>query len=569
MRRDGGRLLQTHDLTPAGLAATVVLLGAHRPDQQQMLATKNDKSEQGNSFGERWHAVSQPGSEQSDKFFTDYLDAGGGKRRVLNCAITPARARELTRFTLPDGVTASDCLVASVTGNFPDQLQNWSFKPKIRAVPQLPQMKELPGEYRSLGRLPWFERATPAGWLGINARHLRYNWELWNEIKPKRLQGVFTTLILGLPQIAFAFTPHIQLEKSFLFLGAIARGLGPAQLFPTRYLYPEARLGGLAPSPAPIFADVLPATGGFAYPVVDCEPDPWRVLARFGNIDRYYGYPFRQAGDGGADFTLQNHEHGAMLLPNGQRVSARVSESRLLATLDPELNQSLLLDRDAFAAAQGLLRGNVTHDGLPFNLPVEVQALVLGVVLTHWNMELDLPGELDSYALSTRQAAIGGFNYYQRVEPYFSNFMRLVNEISGDPNFCCYPLSTHLTHSWLQNGNLQISNQLSRSEQELGPNVMRAYYHQQLSFQLGVTNLANQLAFRSLRKGGRLVPRTGAEIEQDLDFDGLAFHQMHRLLRFDSHLFPRPRRPASPWPSMHPGFFALDRDLRTESLTKL
>jgi hypothetical protein len=39
-----------------------------------------------------------------------------------------------------------------------------------------------------------------------------------------------------------------------------------------------------------IFADILPITDGFSYACVDCEPDPWRVLARFGNGDRYYGY---------------------------------------------------------------------------------------------------------------------------------------------------------------------------------------------------------------------------------------------------------------------------------------
>ena len=126
-----------------------------------------------------------------------------------------------------------------------------------------------------------------------------------------------------MPQIGFALAPHIQLEKGFLFLGSLARGLCPVQLFPARYIYPDAQLGGLADVPAPIFADLLPLTGGFSYPTVDCEPDPWRVLARFGNGDRFYGYPFRQAKDSVEDFTLQGHENGAMLLPNGQRVTAR------------------------------------------------------------------------------------------------------------------------------------------------------------------------------------------------------------------------------------------------------
>jgi hypothetical protein len=202
--------------------------------------------------------------------------------------------------------------------------------------------------------------------------HLRYHHQLWQDLKPKTLQGVNTTLIVGLPQIGFALAPHIQLEKVFLFLGSLARGLGPVQLFPARYIYPDAQLGGLADVPAPIFADILPATGGFAYPCVDCEPDPWRVLARFGNGDRFYGYPFRAAANSMEDFTLHDHETGAMLLPSGRRVVARHSESCVYATLDPKLKDEMMMDRDGFEGATCLLRGAVTHDGLPFQLPVEL-----------------------------------------------------------------------------------------------------------------------------------------------------------------------------------------------------
>jgi hypothetical protein len=135
-------------------------------------------------------------------------------------------------------------------------------------------MVPLPAEHASLLHVPWLQSPSQATWLGINARHLRYHHQLWQDLKPKTLQGVNTTLIVGLPQIGFALAPHIQLEKVFLFLGSLARGLGPVQLFPARYIYPDAQLGGLADVPAPIFADILPATGGFAYPCVDCEPDP-------------------------------------------------------------------------------------------------------------------------------------------------------------------------------------------------------------------------------------------------------------------------------------------------------
>ena len=64
---------------------------------------------------------------------------------------------------------------------------------------------------------------------------MRYHHSLWQELKPKVLQGVQTTLVLALPQIGFALAPHIQLEKVFLFLGSLARGMGPVQLFPARF----------------------------------------------------------------------------------------------------------------------------------------------------------------------------------------------------------------------------------------------------------------------------------------------------------------------------------------------
>src|SRR5208283_966275 len=129
------------------------------------------------------------------------------------------------------------------------------YQPKFCSEPQLPQLAPLPPEAATLQDLPWFESPSQSTGLGINARHVRYHHGLWQELKPKVLQGVHTTLVLALPQIGFALAPHIQLEKVFLFLGSLARGLGPVQLFPARYLYPDAHLGGLANMPAPIFAD--------------------------------------------------------------------------------------------------------------------------------------------------------------------------------------------------------------------------------------------------------------------------------------------------------------------------
>jgi hypothetical protein len=524
--------------------------------------------EQNRQLSERWEALSLPGDSHTSTAFSSYLQVFSKQRNVLNCAIPLPRAKALTDFELPDGVTLQDCMTASVTGSFPASLKGWKYEPKIRSLPQLPYMKALPPEYSSLIRTPWFQSPSQATWLGINARHLRYHYQLWQELKPKVLQGAHTTLILGLPQMGYCLTPHIQLENTFLFLASLGRGLCPAQLFPARYIYPDANLGEFADTPAPIFADILPLTGGSAYPVVDCEPDPWRTLARFGNGDRFYGYPFRQAKDSVEDFTLQDYANGVMLLPNGKKVTARASESYVYATLDPKLKDDLMMARQEFESANCLLRAAVTHDGLPFQLPVELQPLVYGIILTHWRMELDKPGDLNSYRLQTAHAAIRGFNYFQKVEPCYTNFMRLIEELAKNPDFQVYPLSTHLTNSWL-GGNLRLSNQQSQSEMELGPELMRSYYQQQLDWQAGVVNLMNHVSFRSKTERTGLVSYSGREIEKMLSLDGLAFHQMNRLLRFDSHLFQRPLKRASFWPDIHPGWMELDQKCLTESLPKL
>jgi len=47
----------------------------------------------------------------------------------------------------------------------------------------------------------------------------------------------------------------------------------------------------------------------------------------------------------------------------------------------------------------------------------------------------------------------------------------------------------------------------------------------------------NHVAFRTKINSSGLVSKTGTEIEEELNLDGLAMHQMNRLLRFDSHLF--------------------------------
>jgi hypothetical protein len=114
-----------------------------------------------------------------------------------------------------------------------------------------------------------------------------------------------------------------------------------------------------------------------------------------------------------------------------------------------------------------------------------------------------------------------------------------------------------------------LANQLSQSEADLGPEIMRAYYHQQLDWQAGIVNLMNHVSFRSKSDRAGLASLTGRDIERQLSLDGLAFHQMHRLLRFDSHLFQRPVKRVSYWPNFHPGWTDLDQKFLTESLPKL
>ncbi len=505
----------------------------------------------------RWNAIAEPDHEVTQRTFWRFHRGQGSSRRVLNCAVPVSRARELTQFTMPRDWSFGKCLIASGTGNFPPGLGDWRHTPKIKPEAQLPQMAKLSSEQSKLIGSPWFRSPSQAAGMALNARHLRYHHDLWQDIKPQVLRGLHTTLVYVTPQIGFALTPHIQLGKAFWYLSSLSRHCGPVQLFPAKYLYPVANLSGLADMPAPIFADILPNTGGVSVPVIECSPDPWGVLARFDCNECYCGFPFPHATDSGTDVTLHDTEAGAMLLPSGERVTARKSEAYVYATLDETLREELTLDRDGFEQIRCLVRGTVTHDGLPFQLPVEMQCMVYAIILTHWEMTLDRPGDLTSYALRTRHAAIRGFNYYQRVEPYYTNFRRLIEELSRNPDFRTYPLATHLTCNWM-GGNLVISNQPSPSEKEIGADLMRHYYLQQLDWLAGVMNLWNHASFR-----------TGQDLEGTLGKDGLFFHQMRRQLRFDSRYYQRPSARVSPWPDLHPGWLELDQTGQTNSLPRI
>jgi len=507
------------------------------------------------AFRERWAYIAEPGCEINQEVFNR---SGRRRTKVLNCAISLPQAKRLTDAVFPAGWDANKCLIASVGRKARPELENWEYTPQIRAVSQPPYFKSLPPEHSLLVRSPWFQSPSQATGIAINARHLRYHHQLWNELRPKTLRGVHTTLVFVTPQLGFSLAPHIRLEKAFHYFASLSRWAGPVQLFPSNYLYPDAALGsGQQRVPAPIFADLLPWVGGSSFPLIDGTPDPWGKIARFEGPDYFYGYPFNAIANPVEDATLQQRILGSTLLPNGQLTQARASETLAHATLDAELNRALKLDREAFQEAYCLARGVVAHDGLPFQLPVEMQTAVFAIVLTAWELEMDRPGDLTSFNLKTRHAAIRGYNFYQRIEPYYSNFMRLVGELAKNPDFEVYPLATHLTHSWL-GGNLCLSNQRSESEKTLGPQFMRGYYQQQLDWFMGVFNLWNTVEFRK-----------GADLENQLEFAGLAMHQMQPHLAFDSHYFQRPLKRASFWPDLHPEWLRLDQEWRADELPQL
>lgn len=473
---------------------------------------------------ERWDAIREPGSEFTEQAFASFCANTNGKRSVLNCAIPFARAQQLTNFELPKGVGLHECIAASGTGRFPTALSDWNYQPQIQAATQLPQLAKLPPQFTALEKLPWFKAPRQTGFDGTDVIRLRDHTELWHSLRPRVLRGMHTTLVYVTPQLGYSLTPHIKLDQAFCFLASLARSRMPAQLFPAKYLYPDGHLGALSEAPAPIFTDMLPATGGLSFPVMDCTPDHNGTLCRYEVSDRYYGYPFSLGFNKRHDVTLRNCELGHMQLADGRLVHARRSENYIYELLDLKLREELKLDSDAFAARTCLRRGTVTYDGLPFQLPVEMQTMVYAVILTHWEMELDRPGDLSSYSLRTRHAAIRGFHYFQRVEPFYSNFMRMIHDLAKTEDFKTYPLATHLTHSWL-GGNLRLTNRWSKSERELGPQFLRTYYHQQLDWMACTLNLWNHIAFRR-----------GKSLETQLAAGGMAFHQMRRLLRFDSHL---------------------------------
>jgi hypothetical protein len=503
----------------------------------------------------RWDALELANHQVNQEVFRSFYQRGGYARKVLNCSITPARANALVQFQMPPGWDLDKSLRGSV--RLDPGLERWHYEPRIKPQLHLPYFKEIPAVYARLATSPWAQYGAPSDGIPLNARLLRYQHPLWQELKPKKLRGVFTTLVYVTPQIGYSLTPHINLDNAFHYFSSLARAAGPCQMLPAAYLYPDARMPGLgADCPAAIFADLMPHLGGDATPLLEGMPNCWGEISRFDVRGYYYGYPF-QSSDPQAD-RQENRPagvEGGTVLPDGKRGHPTSVESQILATLDPHLKEDLLLDGLAFQDRHCLRRGIVTHDGIPFQLPPEMQACVFAITVTAWEMDLAKPGDLSEYTLKTRHAAIRSYHFYQQIEPYYTHFMRLIRGLAQDPTFKVYQLSNHLNSSWI-GGNTRLSNQLSYFEKWSGPKFVREYNHQQLDWMMGVINLWNQVDFRRGTCQERLLP-----------FDGLAFHQMASgQLHFASHLFVRPIKSLSPWPGLHPEWVRHDRVLSNLNL---
>ena len=174
----------------------------------------------------RWDAIVEPDWEENQRVFSRFCAGNGANRNVLNCAVPLARARQLTDFQMPAGWSLDKCLVTSGLGGFVPGLEDWRYTPHIRPEAQLPQMVELPKEHADLTRSPWFQSPSQLAGMGLNARHLRYHYQLWNDLKPRALRGLHTTLVLVSPQLGYSLTPHIQLQRALLVLFGVVPRVG-------------------------------------------------------------------------------------------------------------------------------------------------------------------------------------------------------------------------------------------------------------------------------------------------------------------------------------------------------
>jgi hypothetical protein len=213
---------------------STMFLGGLQPASRRTLLQHEEKVNndlQNPGFRERWAHIAEPAWQVNQEVFNR---ADRRRTKALLCAIVPTQAERLTDTTFPAGWDANKCLIASVGRKKLPELANWEHTPQIRAVPQLPCFKTLPAEHQTLVRSPWLQSPSQATGVGINAKHLRYHHQLWNELRPKTLRGVHTTLVYATPQLGYSLTSHIRLAQ-------------PSHR-PLRFWIPAVGFGSCAPS---------------------------------------------------------------------------------------------------------------------------------------------------------------------------------------------------------------------------------------------------------------------------------------------------------------------------------
>ena len=136
----------------------------------------------GEETKQRWNTIVEPGHKVTETSFSRFYDVYRSGRNVLNCAVPVARARQLTDFPMPADWSLDKCLIASGTGNFPPGLSDWKYTPRIKPEVQVPQMAKLPTDQLNLMRSPWFQSPGQSAGMCLNARHLRYHHQLWNDL---------------------------------------------------------------------------------------------------------------------------------------------------------------------------------------------------------------------------------------------------------------------------------------------------------------------------------------------------------------------------------------------------
>ena len=254
--------------------------------------------------------------------------------------------------------------------------------------------------------------------------------------------------------------------------------------------------------------------------MIDCTPDPWGVITQFDMTDQLWVsvLPKQRTRSTTSRSLTSNRGDASAQRPTGP--GQEVGSPTCYATLDAKLREELMCNRDFFEQIRCLARGTITHDGLPFQLPVEIQSMVYAVILAPLGDEPGQAGRLEPATRSRPAPAIRGFNYCQRVEPYFyGDFMRMIQELSKNPDFKTYPLSTHLTNGWL-------------GWQPRGYPINHRPLRRRSAPTSCATTTSNERSCRMGRSfstsGTRLFSRQGQP--GSAGSDGLRLHQMHRML---------------------------------------